>query len=160
MDGCMNRKILVAALAAALSVGGLVAISAPAQAAGQPGESGTRLKRAKEQLGITDAQAAEIRAVLKGERETLARLSRSILDSRAALREVIRDAEAGEADVRAASFRLARAQADMAVVRHQIFVRIKPILTAAQLGAMTQVQGRVDALLEGAIESFEQGLAE
>jgi len=156
----MKKKILVVTVAAALAVGGLFAFNAGAQAIGQRRGPGAMLQRVKQQLGITDAQAREIRSLLKEDREKLGDLSRAIHDAKVKLRDAIQNEKASEADVRAASAEVAQAQADMAVERHKLFGKIKPILTAEQLQKMAQLQDRVDDFVDGAINALEQRLAE
>jgi Spy/CpxP family protein refolding chaperone len=156
----MNKKILVLTLAAALGVGGLFALNAGAQAVGQRRAPRAMMQRAKQYLGLTDAQAAQIRSIVQNDRKNLSDLARAIHDGRAKLRDTIQNETASEADVRAASADLAKAQANMAVERHKLSGKIKPILTPGQLTKLAQIQERVDAFVDGAIDTFEQKLAE
>lgn len=151
----MKNKILTITLAAALGVGGLFALNANAQTLGQRRAPGALLQKTKEHLGITDAQAEQIRAVLKEDRETLAALARSLHESHSKLRSTIRNDKASEADIRAASAELAQAQADMAVERHKLFGKIKPILTAEQLEKIAVIEERLGGFVEKAIGAFE-----
>jgi Spy/CpxP family protein refolding chaperone len=156
----MKKKILTITLAAALGLGGLFALNANAQTWGQRRAPGALLQKAKEHLGITDAQAEQIRAVLKEDRETLAARARSLHESHSKLRGTIRDDKASEADIRAVSAELAQAQADMAVERHKLFGNIKPILTAEQLEKIAAIEERIDAFVDKAIGAFDERLAE
>jgi Spy/CpxP family protein refolding chaperone len=155
----MKSRILILSLAAALGVGGWAAGDVQAQSAGLRGEPGGRLQRAKEALGLTDAQVREIRSLVLEERQSLAGMARAVHQGRTGLRDTVRDENASEADVRAASARLARAEADMAVARHQLFARVKPILTPDQWNRLSELQDRIDSLVDGAIDAFEQGAA-
>jgi Spy/CpxP family protein refolding chaperone len=156
----MKRKILMLTLAALLGAGGLFVVNVQAQAAGARRAPGALLQRAKERLGLTDDQAAQIRAVLKEERQTLADLARTLHDGHVKLRAAIQKDDATEADIRAAAADLARAQADMAVERHRLFGKIKPILTPGQLDKLAKVQEKIDDLVDGAIGKFAEKLAE
>jgi Spy/CpxP family protein refolding chaperone len=156
----MKKKILILTMAAALGVGGLFVWNANAQFDGVRRGPGALLQRVKAKLGITDAQAVQIRSILKENRETLAKLSHAIHDSHSKLRDTIQNDASTEADVRAASAQLAKAQADMAVERHKLFGKIKPILTAEQLSKMVEMQDRIDSFVDGAIDTFEQKLAQ
>jgi len=156
----MNKKILTVTLAAALGVGGLLALNAGAQTLGQRRGPGALLQKAKEYLGITDAQTTQIRAVLKEDCDTLAALGRSLHDGHRKLRDTIRNDKASEADIRAASAELAKAQADMAVERHKLSAKIKPVLTAEQLEKIAAMEERIDGFVEKAIGTFEERLAE
>jgi len=156
----MKNKILILTLAAALSAGGLFALKAHAESNGPRRAPGALLQRVKERLGITPEQAAKIRAVLKDDRETLASLARAVHDAHIKLRETIQKDGATETDVRAASAQLAKAQADMAVERHELFGKLKPILTAEQLSRLAEMQDRMDDFVAGAIATFEEKLAQ
>ena len=156
----MKKKLLIATLAAVVAACGLIAFKAEAQSAGLRRAPGAMMQRVKQHLGITDAQSVEIRTVLKDDGRILAELSRAIHDARVKLRDTIQSDKASEADVRAASVGLAKAQAEMAVERHKLFGKIKPILTEEQLQRMAQLQDRMDDFIDGAIDAIEQKLAE
>lgn len=156
----MNNKLLVLTLAAALGVGGVLTVNAGALGLRQGREPGSLLQRARQQLDVTDEQASQIRSIVKQDRKTLVALAQAVHESRLNLRDTIRDDTASEADVRAASAGLATAQANMAVERHKLFGKIKPILTAEQWNKLAQVQEQVDALVDGAMEALAQRLAE
>jgi Spy/CpxP family protein refolding chaperone len=156
----MKRKILVFAAAVLLGVGGFCALSAKAQAAGLRREAGTMRQQAKAYLGLTAAQVAQIRDILKQDREALIDLAVAVHEGRAQLRDTIQNDTASEADVRAAAAGLARAQANMAVERHMLFGRIKPILTPQQLTKLAQIQEQVDAFADGVTGVIGERLAE
>lgn len=156
----MKNKFLILTLAAGLGVGGLFVNHANAEAAGGRRAPGALLQRAKEKLGLTDAQTVQIRDVLKGERETLATLARAGHDARIKLREVIQKDDATETEIRAASAEVAKAQADMAVERHTLFGKLKPILTKEQLEKVAAMQDRVDSFMDSAISSLEERLGQ
>lgn len=156
----MKNKILILTLAAALGAGGLFALKAHAETAGPRRAPGALLQRVKERLGITDDQAAQIRGVLKDEHETLAKLARAVHDGHTKLRGVIQKDSATESEIRAASAELAKAQADMAVERHKLFGKLKPILTSDQLEKLGEMQDKLNSFIDGAISTFEERLAQ
>jgi Spy/CpxP family protein refolding chaperone len=156
----MKNRILILTLAAALGAGGLFALKAHAESTAPRRAPGALLQRAKERLGITDDQAAQIRSVLKDERDNLVKLARAVNDGRTKLRGVIQKDDATEADIRAAAAELGKAQADMAVERHQLFGKLKPILTADQLDTLAEMQDKLDSFIDGAISTFEERLAQ
>jgi Spy/CpxP family protein refolding chaperone len=156
----MKNRILILTLAAVLGAGGLFAIKAHAAEAGVRRAPGALLQRAKERLGITDAQAAQIREVLKADRETLAGLARQVHAAHVDLRAVIQKDAATDREVRAAASKLGQAQADMAVERHKLFGKIKPVLTPEQLDRLAEMQDRLDQFLDGAISNIEARLGE
>ena len=156
----MKNKILVLTLAAALGAGGLFTYKVHAENGGARRAPGALLQRAKEKLGLTDAQAAQIRDVLKGERETLATLARAGHDGHIKLRQAIQKDGATETEIRSASAEVAKAQADMAVERHTVFGKLEPILNRDQLEKLAAMQDKVDSFMDSAISSFEDRLGQ
>lgn len=156
----MKNKILTLTLAAALGAGGLFALKAHAETGGVRRAPGALLQRAKDRLGITEAQAAQIRAVLKDDRETLARLARDVHSAHIAMREVIQKSGASDAELRAAAAKLGAAQGEMAIERHKLFGKLKPILTPEQVERLADMQDKMANFVDGAISTFEQRLAE
>ena len=154
------KKILILTLAVALGAGGLFAIKVSAEPLGARRAQGPLLQRAKERLGLTDDQAVQIRGVLKDESATLTKLARAVNDGRTKLRGVIQKADATESEIRAAAAELGKVQADMAVERHKLFGKLKPILTADQLATLAEMQERLDSFIDGAISTFEERLAQ
>lgn len=156
----MKHKILMLTLAAVLGAGGWFAVNVHAQTTSPRRAPGALLQRAKERLGLTDDQAAQIRAVLKEDRQTLANLARALHEGHIKLRAAIQKDDATEADLRAAAADLAKAQADMAVERHRLFGKIKPILTADQLDQLAAMQERLDDMVDGMIGALADKLAQ
>ncbi len=152
----MKKTLLTLTLAAALVAGGLFALNARAETAGPRRTPGALLERAREKLGLTDRQVDQIRAVLKTEREALADLARANHAARTKLRDTIQADDATEQTVRAAAAELAQAQTNMAVERHKLFGKLKPILTREQLDKLAELQDRLDSIINGAISNFEE----
>ena len=98
--------------------------------------------------------------MLKDDRETLANLARAVHDGHTKVRDAIQSDNSTDADVRAASAELTRAQADMAVERHKLFGKLKPILTPEQLDKLADMQDRLDGFVDGAISRIEERLGE
>jgi len=147
-------------MGAALVLGGLTNTQA-AGPADQPGPFRRHfLERARERLGLTDDQVAQIKVVLKSEKDNLASLLERLHDARIGLREAIRAQNATEASVRTASAKAAAVQADFAVERMKLFARISPILTDEQRSKLAQVEQRMDDLADTAIARASERLAE
>jgi periplasmic protein CpxP/Spy len=129
-----NIKLLTIATAAAIIAGGLT--SAPAQDTNSVAGTGPRhghvLRRIAEKLNLTDSQKSQIKAVWAGEKDTLKSLSGRLRDARKNLRAAIHANDANEADVRAASAKVAGVEADLAVERMKLYGKIAPILTDEQ----------------------------
>ena len=158
-----TAKWFVIAMAAAVAVGGVMMVQAQnaGAGAGRPGPGqGRLLARIADRLDLTAEQRAKIKTVLAGERETLNGLLTSLHQARTALRSTIQTADVSENEVRGASAKVAAVEADLAVERAKIYGRIRPMLTAAQLGQIGEAQQRVDELVDGVIVAFNQRLAE
>ena len=158
-------KYIVIAAAAALTVGGVIAFEARATET----DSGTVrrpfhgqfLQRAKEKLGLTDDQVAQIKSQLAPEKDTLKALITKLHEARVGLREAIQAPDATEASVRAASAKVASVQADLAVERLKLFGKLSPILTPEQREKVKRFQARLDQLLNKATKKFgEKGSSE
>jgi Spy/CpxP family protein refolding chaperone len=157
-----TKSLLVLSLAAALVAGGFTVLNAPAaNATGRPGAGhGRLLERAKEKLGLTDEQAAQIKAILKSEKENLTGLMTRLHDVRSGLREAIRSANATEASVRSASAKVAAVEADLAVERLKLYGKISPILTDDQRAKLADLAQRMDELVDSVIARAGERLAE
>jgi Spy/CpxP family protein refolding chaperone len=154
-------KWMAITMAAAVAVGGMTMVKARASEtrlarAGQ----GRFLARATEKLGLSDEQVGKIKAELRGDKEKLKGLLGALHDARVNLRETIQNPGSSEADIRAASAKVAAVEADFAVERAALYGKISPILTADQLAKVNEFQQRVDDFLDGAIMNFGKRLAE
>ncbi len=158
-----TSKWLIITLAAALTAGGFIAYTAHAaekNVALQRPFRGRLLERAKEKLGLTDEQAAQIKAVLKSEKDNITSLLTRLHDARAGLRGAIQASGATEASVRVAAAKVAAVQADMAVERLKLHGKISAILTAEQQAKISEFHSRVDEFMDGAIDRIGKRLAE
>lgn len=150
----MQKKILACSLAAALAACGLTATQAFAvdtvdtAAAGNVPAAvpahGRPLQRIFQQLNLTGDQRIQIKAVFADEKDTLRPLVSALREARQDLRAAIRADDANEAAVRAASAKVAAAEADLAVERMKIYGKIAPILTGAQRQQLASLQQRAD----------------
>jgi len=144
-----------------LAVGGLIVARARA-ADSAPGHFGRGrfLMKAKQQLGLSDEQFTKIKGELSADKDKLTGLLTGCHDARIALREVIQKPGATEAEIRAASAKVAAVESDLAVERAGLYGRISPILTADQLAKVDEFQQRVDDFIDGAILVFGKHLAD
>jgi Spy/CpxP family protein refolding chaperone len=148
----MKNKILAGSLAAALAACGFIAtptLAADKTAAGPA--PGRPLQRLADKLNLTGDQRTQIKAVIAGEKDTLAPLLGGLHDARKNLRTAIRANDASEAGVRAASAKVAAAEADLAVERMKLFGKIAPLLTDAQRQQLADLQERADDFVDNAI---------
>lgn len=156
-----TSKWLVIGVAAAFSVGGLVVVKARAADRPVGGRSarGQFLQKAKEKLGLSDDQFSQIKSALLAEKDNLKGLISKLHEARVGLREAIQASDAAEASVRAASAKVAAAEADLAVERLKLFGKISPILTDEQLDKVKEFQTQVDDYVDGAISHIGERLA-
>ena len=147
----MKNKILICSLAVALAVGGLIATKTFAADNSAPPARGKILQRIAEKLNLTADQRSQIKAILSGDRDTLAPLLGQWHDARKNLRAAIRAADANEAAVRAASAKVASAEADLAVERMKLYGKIAPILTDDTTRQNCRIEQRADELVDRAI---------
>lgn len=151
-------------LAAAVSAGGLFIFNAhaasPLALKSRAQERGRLVERVKEKLGLNDEQCAQIKSVLKADKDTITGLAKRMHDARTDLRAAIQASDATEASVRAASAKVAAVQVDLAVERFKLHGKISPILTDEQREKLSEFQARVDDFVDTAINRIGERLAE
>jgi Spy/CpxP family protein refolding chaperone len=156
----MKNKFLLCSLAAALAFGGFTLNHARAAEKSAPEMRGKIFQRIVERLELTDAQKAEVKKVLSSEKENLKPLLTSLHEARTNLRAAIRAKDANESSVRAASAKVAGAEADLAVERMKIFAKLSPILTEEQRTKISEFESRMDGLADAVIARVGDGLAD
>jgi Spy/CpxP family protein refolding chaperone len=109
---------------------------------------------------FSDEQVAKLKAELTGEKDTLRSLIFALHTARIALREAIQAPDANETSVRAASAKVAVAEADLAVERLKLYSKIGPILTEEQREKVKVFQAKIDDFLDTAINRIGEHLAE
>ncbi len=102
-------------------------------------------------LNLTDEQKTQIKAVLIADKGTLVGLFGQLHEARQNLRAAIHASDANETGVRAASAKVASAEADLAVERMKLYGRIAPMLTDEQRRKIAELEQRIDDLVGGAI---------
>lgn len=156
----MKNKFLLVTLAAALAVGGFSITRAFAAEKSGPGMRGKMFQRIAQKLELTDSQKAEVKKVFSGEKEILKPLLAALHDTRKNLRAAIRATDANESSVRAASAKVASAEADLAVERMKLFAKLSPVLTEEQRVKISEFQARMDGVVDEMITRVGEGLAE
>jgi len=149
-----TNKLLTLATAAAMIVGGLTCALAQKtndSATGTRPGHGRILQRIAKKLNLTDDQKTQIKTVLVADKEVLAKLFGQLHEARQSLRAAIHASDANEAAVRAASAKVAGAEADLAVERMKLYGKIAPILTDEQRRKIADFEQRVDSLVGNAI---------
>ena len=155
----MKNKILLLYLAAVLAAGGFAVTQAlAADPSATPALPGRIFQRIADKLDLTADQQAQIKAILAAEKDNLQPLLSAVHDTRKNLREAIRAKDANETSVRAASAKVAAAEADLAVERMKLFGKISPILTDEQRQQAAGLQARADEFVDTAIARLGSGL--
>jgi len=145
-----TNKWLTLTLAALLNFGGLITTPALAADTNAPAH-GRFFQRIAHRLNLTDDQKAQIKVILRSEKDTLKPLLGQLHTARQNLRAAIQAGDANETTVRAASAKVAAAEADLAVERMKIYGKIAPILTEAQRQQLSELQQRADDFADLAI---------
>ena len=118
--------------------------------------NGRFIQRLAQRLNLTDDQKARIKTVLQAEKATLTPLVGQLHAARKNLRTAIRASDANETSVRAASARVAEAEADLAVERMKIYGKIVPILTGEQRRQISDGERHADVLADPAIARADE----
>jgi len=148
-------------MAAGLASGGLIVRKSQAveRAAPQHPFRGQLLERAKEKLSLTDEQIEKIKTELKADKDTIKSQLSQLHEARVGLRAAIQASDATEASVRAASVKVASAEANLAVERFKLYGKISPLLTAEQREKVKEFQEKIDDLVDGIINRIGEHLA-
>jgi periplasmic protein CpxP/Spy len=154
-----TNKWISMALAAALNLGGLLTTTSLGADTTGPAH-GRFFERIAQRLNLTQDQQAQIKTVLRAEKDTLTALLGQLHSARENLRAAIQASDATEASVRAASARAAAVEADLAVERMKIYAKIAPILTDEQRQQISDFQRRADDFTDQAIARVGDGLAD
>lgn len=145
-----TNKWITLTVAAALNLVGLMTTPSLAADTNAPAH-GRFFQRIAQRLNLTDDQKAQIKAILRSERDTLKPLVSSLHTARENLRAAIRASDANETTVRAASARVAAVEADLAVERMKIYGKIAPILTDEQRQQISEFEQSADDIADRAI---------
>jgi len=151
-------KLLNIATAAAIAACALTAKTFAADTAAPA--RGQILQHIVGKLNLTDDQKSQIKTALGGEKDALKNLLGQLHDARKNLRAAIQAGDANETSVRAASAKVASAEADLAVERMKLFGKIAPILTDEQRRQISDFMQRADDFADNAIARIGDGLAQ
>jgi len=156
-----TTKWLSITLAAALNLGGWTATpSLAADDAAPASPRGRIAHRLAEKLNLTDDQKAQIKSVLRGEKDTLLPLLGRLHDARKALRAAIHAGDANETSVRAAAAKVAAVEGDLAVERMKIYGKIAPILTDEQRQKIADYEQRADNFVDNVLARVGERLGD
>jgi Spy/CpxP family protein refolding chaperone len=145
-----TNKWIPLTLAAVLNLGGFTTTPSLAADTGAPAH-GRFFQHVAQRLNLTDDQKAQIKTVLRSEKDTLKPMLAQLRAARQNLRAAIQAGDANESTVRAASAKVAAAEADLAVERMKIYGKIAPILTDEQRRQLSEFRQRADRFADRAI---------
>jgi Spy/CpxP family protein refolding chaperone len=145
-----TNKWITLTVATALNLVGLMTTPSLAADANAPAH-GRFFQRIAQRLNLTDDQKAQIKTILRSEKDTLKPLLGQLHAARENLRTAIRASDANETTVRAAAARVAAVEADLAVERMKIYGKIAPILTDEQRQQISDVEQNADDFTDRAI---------
>jgi protein CpxP len=154
-----HTKALIAAGAiAAATVGGFFAFLAHADT-NETGLANGRFAQRLARLGVTDAQKAQLKTILRSYQPTVGPLVKEVVTERRALRDTIRAQTVDEIAIRAQAAKVASLEADLAVQRAHIIHDIRAVLTPEQLQKLKDMQIDADARFDGLLQRIANRLA-
>jgi Spy/CpxP family protein refolding chaperone len=157
----MKAKLFSVTLAAAVVASGSTLTQA--QVTNNPTSiplRGQIRQRIAEKLNLTDDQKAQIKTVLRGEKDMIKNLVGQLQYTRKNLRAAIRAGDANETAVRAAAAKAAAVEGELAVERMKIYGKIAPILTDAQRQQISELEQRADEFADNAIARISEPLGD
>jgi Spy/CpxP family protein refolding chaperone len=155
-----HTKVLIATgVVAALTVGGFFAFLAHADTNEVGTASGHFFARKLAQIGVTDAQKAQVKAILRSYQPTAGPLIRQVVTERRALRDTIRAETIDEAAIRAQAAKVASLEADLAVQRAHVVHDLRAVLTPEQIQKLKEMQIDADARLDGVLQRIANRIA-
>jgi len=155
-----TKALIAVGVIAAATVGGFFAYLAQADTTNDVGflAKGRFAKRLA-QVGVTDAQKAQVKAILRKYQPTAGPLIREVVTERRALRDAIRAETIDEAAIRAQAAKVASLQADLAVERAHIAHDIRAVLTPEQIQKLKELQAQADARVDARLQRIANRIA-
>jgi Spy/CpxP family protein refolding chaperone len=140
-DGRMQTAKFLIGIAAMLAVGSSAIAATKAAAPGHDRHHHTIASKLRD-IGATDAQRKQIKAVLRDVRPTIRTAAKEYRQERRALRRTIRANPSDEAAIRAKSERVAQLKSELRTTRAQLSKRIHRILTPEQRGKLRALRAK------------------
>ena len=140
----------------AVAVAGVLGASAWAF---QGGEGRAFFAERLAELGVTSAQKAQVKAILRQHQPTVEPMIHQFVAERRKLRDTIRADAIDEKAIRAQAAKVAGIEADLAVQRAQIVHEIKPVLTPEQIEKLKDMQVDVDERIDGFLARVAKRIA-
>jgi protein CpxP len=153
-----TKALVGAGIIAAATVGGFFAFLAHADT-NETGLANGRFGRRLAKLGVTDAQKAQLKTILRNYQPTVGPLVKEVVTERRALRDTIRAQTVDETAIRAQAAKVASLEADLAVQRAHVVHDIRAVLTPEQLQKLKDMQIDADARFDGLLQRIANRLA-
>jgi periplasmic protein CpxP/Spy len=153
-----TKTLIAAGVVAAVTVGGFFAFLAHASTNEVTSTKGRFMQRLA-QVGVTDAQKAQVKAILRSYQPTAGPLIQQVVTERRALREQIRAQTIDEAAIRAQAAKVASLEADLAVERAHVAHDIRAVLTPEQIQKLKDMQIDADARIDGFLQRIANRIA-
>ncbi len=154
-----TKALIGAGIVAALTVGGFFAFLAHADTTNEVGAANGRFGRRLAQLGLTDQQRVQVKAILRGYQPTVGPLVKEVVTERRALRDTIRAQTIDETAIRAEAAKVASLEADLAVQRAHVAHDIRAVLAPEQIQKLKNMQMDEDARFDGFLQHIANRIA-
>jgi periplasmic protein CpxP/Spy len=157
-----TKALIGAGVVAALTVGGFFAFLAHAgtnEVANSIFEGQHRFGRRLAELGVTDAQKAQVKSILRGYQPTVGPLVKEVVTERRVLRDTIRAQTIDETAIRTEAAKVASLEADLAVERAHVAHDIRAVLTPEQIQKLKDMQMDADARFDGLLQHVANRIA-
>jgi len=137
--------VTAAALALAAIPAAAYAFGGPGHGHGPGGDGAGRILHMAKELGLSDAQTAQIQAIAAKHKDgALGEAMQSMREARGTLAKTIHDAAATDDQVRDAAATVAALESQMAVQRHQLAIEISAVLTAEQKAKLAELAASLE----------------
>jgi Spy/CpxP family protein refolding chaperone len=153
-----TKALIAAGVVAAMTVGGFFAFLAHADT-NEVTSTKERFMERLAQVGVTGAQKAQVKAILRSYQPTAGPLIQQVVTERRALREQIRAQTIDEAAIRAQAAKVASVEANLAVERAHIAHDIRAVLTTEQIQKLKDMQIDADARFDGFLQRIANRIA-
>jgi Spy/CpxP family protein refolding chaperone len=157
-----TKALIGAGVVAALTVGGFFAFLAHAgtnEVTSSTFEGQHRFGRRLAELGVTDAQKAQVKSILRSYQPTVGPLVKEVVTERRALRDTIRAHTIDENANRAEAAKVASLEADLAVQRAHVAHDIRAVLTPEQIQKLKDMQIDADARFDAVLQHIANRIA-
>jgi protein CpxP len=158
----MTRNTKIIAITASIAAAAMTGFSTYVAHAGTTEATPAKGRFAAKlaQLGVTGAQRAQVKDILRKYQPTVGPMVRHLVDARRALRDTIRAGTVDESAIRAQAAKVASLEADLAVQRAHVSHDIRGVLTPEQIETLQEMQVDTDARIDAGLSRIAKHIAE